>query len=53
MAAHEIKEGDSVLIMTSDGWKIGVAQVVYRDKHGPIGVVVGGKRYNVGDFKRR
>jgi hypothetical protein len=53
MAAREIKEGDTVLIMTSDGWKTGVAQVVYRDKHGPIGVVVDGKRYSVGDFKKR
>lgn len=53
MPAKEITEGDTVLVLTNDGWERGVAQVVYRDKHGPIGVVVNGKRYSVGSFKKR
>lgn len=53
MPAREIHEGDTVLILTEDGWKSGKAQAVLRDKHGPIAVVVGGKRYGVGKFSKR
>ena len=53
MPAREIQEGDVVLIMTEDGWKRGTAQAVLRDKHGPIAVVVDGKRYGVGKFSKR
>lgn len=54
MAARpDIKEGSVVLVLTDDGWKSGRAQVVYRDKHGPIAVMVNGKRYSVSEFKKR
>lgn len=53
MPARDIKDGDTVLILTEDGWKRGKAQVVYRDKHGPIAVMVDGKRYGVGKFSKR
>ena len=53
MPAREIREGDTVLILADDGWKRGRVQVVYRDKHGPIAVVVNGKRYGVGKFSKR
>lgn len=48
----EIKEGQTVLILTEDGWRSGKVQVVYRDRHGPIGVMVDGKRYGVSQFKK-
>jgi hypothetical protein len=48
----EIKEGQQVLILTDNGWRLGTVQVVHRDRHGPIGVVVDGKRYGVSQFKR-
>lgn len=54
MAARpDIKEGSTVLVLTEDGWKRGVATVVYRDRHGPIAVVVDGKRYGVSKFAKR
>jgi hypothetical protein len=52
-ARPDIKQGSVVLVLTSDGWRSGKVQVVYRDKHGPIAVVVDGKRYNVSQFKKR
>ena len=53
MAARvDIKEGSTVLVLTKDGWKQGKATVVYRDRHGPIGVVVDGKRYGVSQFAK-
>lgn len=49
----EIREGQNILILTGDGWKTGKVQTVYRDKHGPIAVMVDGVRYGVSAFKAR
>jgi hypothetical protein len=53
MAARvNIEDGSTVLVLTKDGWKRGTATVVYRDRHGPIAVLVNGKRYGVSQFAK-
>jgi hypothetical protein len=53
MPAREIKEGDTILVLTDNGWTRAVVQVVYRDRYGPTAVMCGGKRYEVAQFKKR
>lgn len=52
-APKEIKAGDHVLILTSDGWVRDKVEFVWRDKHGVYAVRCGGKRYDAASFKKR